>query len=596
MQDERDRERAKIDGEAAFAGAAFLIGVGSIYLLARVGAPDGLVHALGPLFVLAGVGLLGALTRSTRVPAFLTADRAVPAPYAGLAFAAISAGFVLCLAGARGSPLPLAGVAVGLCVNALAVAPLLRASKASGLADLLATNFPALPLRIFLTALQLAIGGLVAAAGFEAATDGILALFELSRGGAAAIVAVTLILMLVPGGLAGLLWGAAASAGMMLIILALPIAAHVLTGEPAIASPTNFGDLGIRALAPLWGDGEANAPGMRGLVAVASGLAIATLAPFMTPAIASSGEGPALRAGGYGLIFAALIALSAGFGLALPAARTGAMSSGLTASAAVLAALVLAAAGAHMASRAWGINMAGRRVPLRPAREPEARAFTRRDHRDRRALRDPLVARLVCTPNGSGRRGRIVARFRNSARRPGAVFTRREHPGHRWRALQSGDGPDSLPCRAARSRYGKIAHRRPGKRRRRICRRLGGEYFFPRCERAAAHAPRPLRRCAVGSRRVTDLSCGTRFDAAGPLGLSRPLGAVARRSFLLGRSDVVARRPTRINAIARRGGRLGSGDLVARAPPMVEMPALRPALVLPNRIGARPNHFLRVRG
>ena len=42
MQDERDR--AKIDGQAAFASAAFLIGVGSIYLLARVGAPDGLVH------------------------------------------------------------------------------------------------------------------------------------------------------------------------------------------------------------------------------------------------------------------------------------------------------------------------------------------------------------------------------------------------------------------------------------------------------------------------------------------------------------------------------------------------------------------------
>jgi cation/acetate symporter len=366
MQDERDRERAKIDGKAAFAVAAFLIGVGSIYLLARVGAPDGLVHALGPLFVLAGVGLLGALTRSTRVPAFFIADRAVPAPYAGLAFAAISAGFVFCLAGARGSPLPLAGVAVGLCVNALAVAPLLRASKASGLADLLATHFPNLPLRVFLAALQVAIGVLVAAAGFEAATDGILALFGPSRGGAAAIVAVTLILMLVPGGLAGLLWGAAASAGMMMIILALPIAAHLLTGEPATAPAANLGDLGVGALAPLWGGGEASAPGMRGLVAVASGFAIATLAPFMTPAIASSGEGAALRAGGYGLIFTALIALAASFGLALPAARTGAMSSGLTASAAALAALVLAAAGAHMASRAWGINMAGRRVRYAP--------------------------------------------------------------------------------------------------------------------------------------------------------------------------------------------------------------------------------------
>jgi len=87
MPDQRERERTKIDGQAVFAGVAYLMGVGLIFLLERLGAPDGLVRALGPLFALAGLALLGVLTRSTRVPAFFTADRAVPAPYAGLAFA-----------------------------------------------------------------------------------------------------------------------------------------------------------------------------------------------------------------------------------------------------------------------------------------------------------------------------------------------------------------------------------------------------------------------------------------------------------------------------------------------------------------------------
>src|ERR1700722_7885291 len=108
MQDQRERERAKIDGRACFAGAAYLMGVGLIFLLGRVGAPDGLVQALGPLFALSGVALLGALTRSTRVPPVFIADRPIPAVYAGLSFAAFAAGLFLCLGPPSAAPLPLA--------------------------------------------------------------------------------------------------------------------------------------------------------------------------------------------------------------------------------------------------------------------------------------------------------------------------------------------------------------------------------------------------------------------------------------------------------------------------------------------------------
>jgi hypothetical protein len=377
MQDERERERAKIDGRASFAGAAYLIGIGLIYLLARVGAPDGLVRALGPLFALAGIGLVGLLTRSARTPAFFTADRAIPAPYAGLAFAGIAAGLVLCLESRGESPAPLAGVAAGLCIGALAVGPLLRATRASALGDLLATRFPSPALRLFLAALLFAIGALVAAAGFEAAVNALVALFEPSRGAAAAIVALTIVLILVPGGVAGLLWSAAAGAGIILIILTLPIAAQFFTGDsplgPGIRDARLWGD----ALAHIWGAGDFGDPKAHWLVVAASALAVATLPLLATTAVASSSESQALRAGGCGLLFAALIALAVFVDLVVRPAPLGPISSGLKSSATLLAALILAGAGVHSASRAWGMNMSGpasRYAPLASQRLARSRA------------------------------------------------------------------------------------------------------------------------------------------------------------------------------------------------------------------------------
>ena len=357
MQDRRELERARIDGRAAFAGAAYLIGLGLIFLLARVGAPDGLVRALGPLFALSGLALLGLLTRSARVPAFFAADRAIPAPYAGLAFAAIAAGLVVCLGPPGDSPLPLAGVALGLAVGALAVGPLLRATGASAPADLLATRFTSRPLRLLLAALLFVIGALVATAGFEAAANALIALFALSRGAAAAIVAAVVALTIVPGGLAGLIWGAAASAGIVLVILYLPIAGQFFASDPAIWPPLREAGLWSGALARSWSAGAGDSQADM-LVVVASALAIAALPLFTAPAAASSGERQALRAGGFGLIFAALIGLAAFIDPIVWSAPPAPMTSGLKSSAILLAALALAVAGAHSASRAWGLTNA----------------------------------------------------------------------------------------------------------------------------------------------------------------------------------------------------------------------------------------------
>jgi len=379
MQDLRERERMKIDGRACFAGAAYLMGVGLIFLLGRVGAPDGLVQALGPLFALSGVALLGVLTRSTRVPTFFIADRAIPAVYAGLAFAAAATGLYLCLGPAPAAPLPLAGVALGLGLNGLVVGPLLRMSGASALSDLLATRFPNFLLKAIFTGLLLAVGIFIAAAGFATAVDVFVTLFSTSRGAAVTIVGAILVTMIAPGGLAGLLWGGAASAGVLIVILLLPIAAQFFADDAALGAALRETGLWREALAQSWSAEGAHDPGTNALVVLASALAIAALAPFTSAPIASFNQRQALRTGAFGLFFTALIGLAAFIDLALWPSPAGPMSSGLKASALLLAALALCAAGAHSASRARGANASGaysRYMPLASQRLARSRALT----------------------------------------------------------------------------------------------------------------------------------------------------------------------------------------------------------------------------
>jgi cation/acetate symporter len=378
MQDRQELERARIDGRAAFAVAAYLIGVGLIFLLARVGAPDGLVSALGPLFALAGVGVLGVLTRSTRVPAFFAADRAIPAPYAGLAFAAMAIGLMVALGPPGDSLLPSAGVALGLLVGATVVGPLLRARGASAPADLIATRFPSRPLRLVVAVLLLTIGGLIATAGFELASDALVGLFALSRGGAAALAGAIVALMIVPGGLAGLVWGAAASAGVALIVGYLPVAAQMFAGDAAAwPAPPDAGRWSD-ALAAVWSAGAGD-PETHLLAVVATALAIAALPLFATPAAASWSERQALRAGGFGLAFAGLVGLAALLDPLAWSAPSSPMTGGLRSSAILLAALALAAAGAHSASRAWGLTntrgLARQYPPLASQRLARSRAL-----------------------------------------------------------------------------------------------------------------------------------------------------------------------------------------------------------------------------
>ena len=137
----RDRER--IDGLATFVAAAFLTALGLVAALARVGAPDRVVAALGPLIAVLGLITLGLVNRTARLGDFLAARRAIPPFYAGLALPATAAGLALAFGGeAADAFAPWPATAAGLVGAALIVGPLLRRANASAAADVLATRFP----------------------------------------------------------------------------------------------------------------------------------------------------------------------------------------------------------------------------------------------------------------------------------------------------------------------------------------------------------------------------------------------------------------------------------------------------------------------
>ncbi len=216
----RDRER--IDGLATFAAAAFLTALGLVAALARVGAPDRVVAALGPFIAVMGLVVLGLVNRTARLGDFLAARRAVPPFYAGMALTATAAGLALAFGSeAADAFAPWPAAAAGLVGAALIVGPLLRRANASAAADVLATRFQAAPIRLVFALAIFVVGGLTAAAGFAAAVDALAAAAGLSRRLAEFAIAMTLVAGVVPGGLKGLLWSDAASAGAAMAVAAI---------------------------------------------------------------------------------------------------------------------------------------------------------------------------------------------------------------------------------------------------------------------------------------------------------------------------------------------------------------------------------------
>ena len=225
--DER-RARASIDGRFAFALAAFAAGFGLLCLLERIGLPARALRAFDLMFVLGCIVVIAALMRTMRISYFYAAGRRVPAPYAGLALAGLIVALALPFIAAVPDGVSLAsivaGFGCGLACVALVGGPLLRKTGAFSVPDLVAARFPNLALRLATVLVAAVVGALVGLAGYETAVRNFAAFGFGTRPSGAAIFAVVLALIVVPGGASGCVWAATAGAVVLLFTFGLPLA------------------------------------------------------------------------------------------------------------------------------------------------------------------------------------------------------------------------------------------------------------------------------------------------------------------------------------------------------------------------------------
>src|SRR5579871_1217505 len=155
---------SRADGGAAFLAAALALAVVAIPALDRVGAPAGLVRALGPIITLVATSAAGIAAVNADLPSFLAAGRSVRAFHEALALTALALG-VLLVFDRIPNPVdrPRVGVAAaGLAAGALLVGPLLRRWGASWRSDLLASRYPFWPIRL-IAGLCVMVAGLLTA-------------------------------------------------------------------------------------------------------------------------------------------------------------------------------------------------------------------------------------------------------------------------------------------------------------------------------------------------------------------------------------------------------------------------------------------------
>lgn len=345
--------RSRIDGLALFAGAMFAIGLATIMALERVGAPGGLVRAIGPVVTLLGVSIVGVGAHNADLASFMAAGRRVPSFYGGLSAVAIAAGIAVCLYPDLKSPSdpPLLGFFAGATLGVMAYGPLIRRFGATSLADIIATRFSSSPLRLSSAIVIWMTGALTALAGFQVAVLAIQALLPSNRWGAEVIVALVLIFSVTPGGMAGFVSSAAASAGALLMIALVGVLAGWRTGmsppdlstlAPAsstVASPTAFGPT------------------------IATMLATASLFAFAPGAIVSRNPGGAIRAGI--LAFFLCLALAgltdaalSVFPIGLGSSYSSPVAASLIGAATLASALALSSLGLQGSSRALGVALA----------------------------------------------------------------------------------------------------------------------------------------------------------------------------------------------------------------------------------------------
>jgi cation/acetate symporter len=343
--------RNPINGFAAFAAAAFAIGLALLLALERVGAPDAVVQSVGPVLALAGLLVIGVGAHNSDLRSFLAARRAVPPLYGALGLAAVAAGVALCLdpSFVLQSDPPLIGVFGGVALAALVYGPLLRRFGATSVADIAATRFSRLVRAVSAIVFFLS-AALTAFAGYRLAVPPIQALLAPNLALAESIAATTLFLGVAPGGLTGVIWGAAASGGMLAMIIGVGFASVWRAGVPVLQFAPDLA-------------GAAHASPAEAAAVLATAFAVAGSIGLDSAPVASPNEGAAAKAGAFAIVFCVLATVLANvvlkaFSLGFQSGESGPSAASLTGAATLVSALALARAGVLGASRAVGFALA----------------------------------------------------------------------------------------------------------------------------------------------------------------------------------------------------------------------------------------------
>ncbi len=334
-------DRARIDGGFGFALAAFVLGLGLLAILDRIGLPDDMLRigVLGLIF--AGLIVIALWMRTMRPADFYAGGRRLPASYAGLVFAGSGFALFLPFLPPLQQGISFASVALGFGIGFLCLlfvtGPILRRSGCYSIADVIGARFPLLAVRVPVALLIGFCAACVALGGYEIALRGLVATTGIDRPTGAAVVGGLLIFLVIPAGLSGVIWISAAAAIVMATALALPLGLGLVSGQPPVLPM--FGDPGLwsKAVADFaivtGADREA---GFQIPIVIAFGFGVSMLAPLFGGAVASRDEATARRCGLVGTVWLVLgaclaAATLAGAVLALQTAVSGHVPSSLPA-------------------------------------------------------------------------------------------------------------------------------------------------------------------------------------------------------------------------------------------------------------------------
>jgi cation/acetate symporter len=301
-EDEWDA-RARLDGRIAFVVATFASAYGLVALLDRIGAPERLVAVVSPYFTVLALALLGFLLHSMRVSFYYAAGRAAPAPYAGLAEAAIVMGLAAPFAARLTGGSSISGVAAGFVLGVagagLLVGPFIRKTGAFSLSELLSARFSRLEPRLGMIAVAAVSSTLVALAGYQTAVDALVGFTGTGRPFAAFFIGAAVLLVAGPGGVTGIVWSACAAAGVLLAGFGLPDLALAMRGAvlplPLLGDETAWSE--AAALLRDWRLTTPSGLGLDATTALGLGFGVATLAPALTPSVTTRDRAAATRAG-----------------------------------------------------------------------------------------------------------------------------------------------------------------------------------------------------------------------------------------------------------------------------------------------------------